>query len=852
MITYLKIIKKSALTWFFEIDNIASSLRTISDFEVNIGTSFNIVELDGSNISVNDIENVTVVDETTGITFVNTPDPVVLEQRLRSLDFVPFRDQNSGNGGDSGIIDAPAIAGTGNTVLTFDKVRYHGITAQTGNISLTLANTGNKNGRVQVVDIDGDGLSSLIFPNNWINSNGVSFDPIKNNIIDLDYVNGKVKYNISRIGSIPGFNYRKNIIIDNSGLNEQLNDVQIKVILNATNFDFTKAKPDGSDIRFYKGNQELNYYKESYNSASESAIFYVKTNVSSDSIDNIQLYYGNVLLSNTSSWEQTMDRFKPNLYGGNTKFLLSFDEGTGTSLINSGSSGGNITVQNNWASQNNYGFSGSALNFNGSNQNVNISGLLDSYPDAGEISFSFIARGLSGNKRLLSKFNRLGTADPDYGDYFNVFINANEGNKLQLITDTSAGDTRVVSNTEILINTLYKVTIIWGNGAIGLYVNGILEGRGIFYKVNGSQTPFKIGSFSDPFTGNSNLFFDGTINDFRYTDYTNGQIPSLVHVEAEHNLNKFYPKDKRTKFNAKKDMIITNFPTGNVTNYKAEPLGIFENGLFKLWYSAGDSYIHYRESTTSLGLKTATDQIVLGAGIGGETGDPSVFSILIENGIYYLYYSLSSFDTSTFLVTSTDGINFANKATALQKPATGWGSLGLVNTWVVKVNSVYQMFVESRQNNNFAYWSIGRATSNFPNGPFLIQEGPINAFNINGTGSSGGPTGWFDGVKFNMFYHANPAPVTNYDQIYFTSTIDFVNYATEQVPTMKIHDDITAFDQSADVNIFSHSGKIYFDYSALDNGTPFFAGIIRCEFNGTYDQLKKDFTITIGVEQTNN
>lgn len=650
--------------------------------------------------------------------------------------------------------------------------------------------------------------------------------------------------------SILGFNYKKNIAIDNNGCNEQLNNVQIKIVLNSANFDFSKAKSDGGDIRFYKGSQELNFYKEFYNSVTELAIFYVKTNLLPATNENIQLYYGNSLLSNISSWEQTMDRFQPNLYGGNTKYLLRFDEGAGTSLINSGSVGGNITVQNNWTAINNYGFAGSALNFNGTNQNINIPGLLDVYPDAGEISFSFIARTVTGNKRILSKFNRLGTTNPDYGDYFNVFINSNDGNRLQIKTDTSVGLTNISTASAIEINTLYKVTIIWANGAIGLYVNGVLAGRGIFYKVNGSQSPFKIGSFSDAFTGVSNLFFDGAINDFRYTDYTIGQIPSLVHVEAEHNLTRFYPKDKRTKFNAKKDMIITNFPTGNVTNYKAEPFGIYENGLFKIWYSAGDSYIHYREATTSLGLKTATDQIVLGAGIGGETGDPSVFSLFIENGVYYLYYSLNSFDTHTFLVTSTDGINYSNKTIALQKPLTpNWGSQGLVNTWVVKVAGVYQMFVESRQIGS-GYWSIGRATSNSPLGLFTIQEGPINAFNIGGTGSSGGPNGWFDGVKYNIFYHANPNVQNGtYDQTYFTSTSDLVNYTTEQTPTIKVHDDITAYDQSADVNIFTDGQKIYFDYSALDNRTPFFAGIIRCEFNGTYDQLKKDLTIIIGAEQ---
>ena len=552
-------------------------------------------------------------------------------------------------------------------------------------------------------------------------------------------------------GFVRGFANTRNIAINNTGSNKQLDNVQIKVILNSTNFDFLKAKSDGSDIRFYKGSQELKYYKESYNTTTQTAVFYVKVNISSAANDNIQIYYGNNSLINTSDWVLTMDRFQPNLYGGNTKYLLRFDEGTGTSIANTGSVGGNITVQNNWTTVNNYGFTGSSLIFNGTNQNITISSLLDVYPIAGEMSFSFKANSLNGDKRLISKFNRLGaTLNVEYGDYFNLYINSQDGNKLVLSTSSSIGNTSISTNFSIQINTLYKVTLIWANGAIGLYVNGKLIGRNIFYKVNGSQTPFKIGSFSDPFTGVSSLFFDGTINDFRYTDYTVGQYPGLVQIEAEHNLNKFYIKDKRTKLNDNKYLITTNFPTGNMSNYKAEPFGMFDNGLFKLWYSSGDTYIHYRESTTSLGLINATDQLVLGGGIGGETGDPSTHSLYKENGIYYMFYNRNFLDT-IYVVTSTDGINWSNKKAAINLPASGWGSQGLVNTWVVKVNGVYQMFVEAGDPLNA--WSTGRATSLTPDGIYTIQEGPINSFKINGTGSNGGYTGWHDGLKYNIFFH---------------------------------------------------------------------------------------------------
>ena len=99
----------------------------------------------------------------------------------------------------SGIVDAPAIAGSGTTIMTFDEIRYHGLTTQTENIVLVLNTTPNinKNGRVQVYDVNGAPPFTFTHPANSVNSNGVVFDPTKNNVIYYDFVNGKIKFNIT-------------------------------------------------------------------------------------------------------------------------------------------------------------------------------------------------------------------------------------------------------------------------------------------------------------------------------------------------------------------------------------------------------------------------------------------------------------------------------------------------------------------------------------------------------------------------------------------------------------------------------------------------------------------------------
>ena len=103
------------------------------------------------------------------------------------------------NGDISLVEDVVAISGTGNTVIKFDKMRYYGTTTQTGDITFSLDATPNinKNGRIQVIDIDANVDGTLTVPVDWVNSNGILFENSKNNVIYLDYINGKVKYNIS-------------------------------------------------------------------------------------------------------------------------------------------------------------------------------------------------------------------------------------------------------------------------------------------------------------------------------------------------------------------------------------------------------------------------------------------------------------------------------------------------------------------------------------------------------------------------------------------------------------------------------------------------------------------------------
>jgi len=90
--------------------------------------------------------------------------------------------------------------------------------------------------------------------------------------------------------------YYSKLTIDNTGNSSALTNYQVKISLTSTNFDFTKANSDGSDIRFTDGNKStlLSYWIESWDSSGQTATIWVKVpSISASSTKTIYLFYGN-------------------------------------------------------------------------------------------------------------------------------------------------------------------------------------------------------------------------------------------------------------------------------------------------------------------------------------------------------------------------------------------------------------------------------------------------------------------------------------------------------------------------------------------------------------------------------
>ena len=85
--------------------------------------------------------------------------------------------------------------------------------------------------------------------------------------------------------------YREITIKENSG--ETLTDYQILIELDSANFDFSKAKGDGSDVRFvYSEGNELSYWIEEW-SAGKAKIWVKVPLIPANGQAKIKMYYGN-------------------------------------------------------------------------------------------------------------------------------------------------------------------------------------------------------------------------------------------------------------------------------------------------------------------------------------------------------------------------------------------------------------------------------------------------------------------------------------------------------------------------------------------------------------------------------
>ena len=87
-----------------------------------------------------------------------------------------------------------------------------------------------------------------------------------------------------------------------------LTDYQIPIELNASNFNFSKAQPDGADIRFAELNDDLlSYWVENWDSTGRRAKVWVEVpSIPASDVITIRMWYGNAGAASESNFTGTM------------------------------------------------------------------------------------------------------------------------------------------------------------------------------------------------------------------------------------------------------------------------------------------------------------------------------------------------------------------------------------------------------------------------------------------------------------------------------------------------------------------------------------------------------------------
>jgi len=176
----------------------------------------------------------------------------------------------------------------------------------------------------------------------------------------------------------------------------------------------------------------------------------------------------------------------------------------------------------------------------------------------------------------------------------------------------------------------------------------------------------------------------------------------------------------------------------------AQPVVIYDSGLYKMWYHGlgrveGDpwkTYILYKESIDGINWTSFPNPVIFPGVNSWDSKSVSPGAVIKENGIYRMYYNGYSDEYANWhigLATSVDGINWTKRSQPILHGTYGW-EYQIGPTAIVKINSTYFLYYTGR---NLPGYKIGVAVSTdginftkYSGNPILTNDKP---WELNGT-----------------------------------------------------------------------------------------------------------------------
>jgi len=309
---------------------------------------------------------------------------------------------------------------------------------------------------------------------------------------------------------LSGWQYRKQLTIDNTKIDSNLTDFPVLVKLTSSNFDFSKAQSSGDDVRFTSsdGTTLLKYERERHDSANQAAEYWVKIpSVSSSSGTTFYIYYGNASASDGED--------ATNVWDSNFKMVHHLKGATYTDLDDSTSNANDVTTVAGTPDYNTDAKIGKGVQFvSASSERLDVADSADFEVQTATIECWVKATDLTVGQYIVARW-----ANPYH---FEIGVNTSVGNSnafYAAVTDSVGRKDLIEAANESSANTWYHLALVYDGSTdlvAKLYKNGSqiasvnLDGA---ITVSGTDGIGFAGRY-----GQTNAPFDGILDEIRFSN----------------------------------------------------------------------------------------------------------------------------------------------------------------------------------------------------------------------------------------------------------------------------------------------------------------------------------------------